>query len=99
MASVSIPPPEPKELSSALKRNIQALEERRAREERDASLEARIADRERFPILRDADGAFRAAYDTERTCTYLIRPDGYVGYRADRLDGAALQAYLLRIFR
>ena len=36
-----------------------------------------------LPALRDAEGTFREAYGaTEGTAAYLIRPDGYVGFRA-----------------
>ena len=31
--------------------------------------------------VRDGDGEFKAAYDATGGCAYLIRPDGYVGYR------------------
>jgi hypothetical protein len=30
---------------------------------------------------------------------FLIRPDGYVGYRADKLDRAGLASYLARTLR
>mgnify|MGYP000025215975 CR=1 FL=1 len=29
---------------------------------------------------------------------YLLRPDGYIAFRAPRLDTAALQSYLQRVF-
>jgi pentachlorophenol monooxygenase len=35
-----------------------------------------------LPALRDAEGTFRAAYGVTGTAAYLIRPDGYVGFRA-----------------
>jgi hypothetical protein len=40
----TVPPPGPGSLNSALRRNIQALEERRKREAEAAPLEARIAE-------------------------------------------------------
>jgi hypothetical protein len=54
-------------------------------------------DHERFPLLRDADGGFRAAYGATRSCLYLIRPDRHVAYRTDGHDGARLRAYLDRV--
>lgn len=44
MDSPTVPPPQPRELSSALKRNIQAIEERRAREADAATMEERMAE-------------------------------------------------------
>src|SRR5690349_9960690 len=44
MTSPTWPPPAPDELSSALRRNIEALEQRRARESERATLEERIAE-------------------------------------------------------
>lgn len=35
-----------------------------------------------LPELRDAEGTFRSAYGGAGTAAYLIRPDGYVGFRA-----------------
>lgn len=43
-ASPTWPPPSPKHLSTVLERNIQALTERKRREEAEASLQERIAD-------------------------------------------------------
>ena len=63
------------------------------------SPDAQAVDLERFPLLTDAQGEFRAAYDARGPCLYLIRPDGYIGYRSDRVDAARLDAYLQRIFR
>jgi pentachlorophenol monooxygenase len=37
--------------------------------------------------VRDAEGGFRAAYGASGECAYLVRPDGYVGYRQSPLDG------------
>ena len=58
---------------------------------------ASVVDHERFPILRDAAGAFRAAYDARGCCLYLLRPDRHVAFRADRHDATALGRYLERI--
>jgi hypothetical protein len=35
-----------------------------------------------LPALEDAEGTFGAAYGATGTAAYLIRPDGYVGFRA-----------------
>ena len=43
-ATPTIPPPRPENLSSALRRNIQALEDRRKQEAANASTEARVAE-------------------------------------------------------
>jgi len=59
--------------------------------------DAQVVDHERFPILRDAAGSFRAAYDASAACLHLIRPDRHVGYRASGHDFAGLRAYLARI--
>ena len=59
---------------------------------------AQVVDHERFPLLTDAGGEFRRAYGASRACCYLIRPDGYVGYRAGRIDAARLDTHLHRIF-
>ncbi|TDH58350.1 DUF1003 domain-containing protein [Dankookia rubra] len=44
IATPTIPPPRPDDLSSALRRNIQALEDRRKREAAAAPMEARVAE-------------------------------------------------------
>ena len=48
--------------------------------------------------LRDLTGAAHAAYGLAKGGLVLIRPDGYIGYRSDDLDGAKLHTYLTRIF-
>ncbi|WP_309085439.1 DUF1003 domain-containing protein [Chelativorans sp.] len=45
MTSPTLPPPPPEKLSSALRRNIEAIEKRREQDAREAKLEERIADR------------------------------------------------------
>src|SRR5690348_8526816 len=48
-------------------------------------------------VLRDTDGAFRAAYGLAGAGAYLIRPDGHVGFRCSPLDAAALDDHLAGI--
>ncbi|MFF5176219.1 FAD-dependent oxidoreductase [Micromonospora sp. NPDC000089] len=50
------------------------------------------------PVLRDADGAFRAGYGVTGTALYLIRPDGHVGFRSHPADGDALRKNLQLVF-
>ncbi|MFI9550799.1 FAD-dependent monooxygenase [Nonomuraea endophytica] len=49
-------------------------------------------------VLRDASGAFRERYAAGRGAAYLIRPDGYVGFRAQPADLAAVTAHLRNTF-
>jgi 2-polyprenyl-6-methoxyphenol hydroxylase-like FAD-dependent oxidoreductase len=50
-------------------------------------------------VVRDVSGEFSSAYAAADTCLYLIRPDGYVGFRAAPAAEEPLLAYLQRIFR
>jgi hypothetical protein len=45
-----------------------------------------------LPALRDAEGTFRSAYGGTGTRAYLIRPDGYVGFRASPATRDAMGA-------
>jgi hypothetical protein len=49
-------------------------------------------------LLRDPEGALHHRYGADAECLYLIRPDGYVGFRCQPADLASLQDYLARIF-
>jgi hypothetical protein len=49
-------------------------------------------------LLLDPALSLHHRYGAEDECLYLIRPDKYVGYRAQPADEAALQTYLQRIF-
>jgi 2-polyprenyl-6-methoxyphenol hydroxylase-like FAD-dependent oxidoreductase len=49
-------------------------------------------------ILFDTDGEVHKRYGARSECLYLVRPDGYVGYRTQPADGAKLMAYLETIF-
>jgi pentachlorophenol monooxygenase len=51
-----------------------------------------------LPTVEDASGQFRASYDAVGGCGYLIRPDGYVGYRAGNITISKLLAQLGRTF-
>lgn len=46
----------------------------------------------------DPEGEAHAAYEAEAEAVYLIRPDGYIGFRAAPVDPAALRSYLGRWF-
>ncbi len=49
--------------------------------------------------LIDKSGEFSSSYGAAGTCLYLIRPDGYVGFRASPAAQEPVLAYLQRIFR
>jgi 2-polyprenyl-6-methoxyphenol hydroxylase-like FAD-dependent oxidoreductase len=53
---------------------------------------------EGLSIVEDSAGEFRRLYDVAAMSAYLVRPDGYIGYRAHPLRLDRLQAYLRRIF-
>ena len=44
------------------------------------------------------DRTLHARWGASAECLYLVRPDGYVGYRAQPADRALLAGYLDRIF-
>ncbi len=50
------------------------------------------------PALRDPELHLHHRYGADGECLYLVRPDKYVGYRAQPADQASLEAYLPRIF-
>ncbi|MQS11361.1 NAD(P)-binding protein [Streptomyces kaniharaensis] len=51
-----------------------------------------------LPHVRDADGAFRAAYAAADGEAFVIRPDGYLGARLPAAAPARLAAHLRRTF-
>lgn len=51
-----------------------------------------------LPALRDAAGEFRTAYGAQGPSAYLVRPDGYLGYRATPATAAGLLRHLDRAF-
>lgn len=52
-----------------------------------------------MPVLRDLEGEFSAAYDARDACAYLIRPDGYVGYRQRPPAAEGIVRALSRVLR
>ncbi len=50
-------------------------------------------------VLLDPDGELEALYGAPTECVYVLRPDQYVGYRAQPLDEARVLAYLGAILR
>lgn len=51
-----------------------------------------------LPLLRDTEGLFAAGYRPDGSTAFVIRPDGYLGYRGPLDDTAAVLAYLRATF-
>lgn len=51
------------------------------------------------PLLLDADGEAHHRYGAQQPCLYLIRPDGYIGYRSQSLLIKPLKTYLHSVLR
>jgi 2-polyprenyl-6-methoxyphenol hydroxylase-like FAD-dependent oxidoreductase len=49
-------------------------------------------------LVLDPERSLHYRYGAETECLYLIRPDGYVGYRSEPATASALHDYLGRIF-
>jgi len=49
-------------------------------------------------LVMDTEHKLHRRYGAARECIYLIRPDGYIAYRAQPPDETKLNAYLSRIF-
>jgi 2-polyprenyl-6-methoxyphenol hydroxylase-like FAD-dependent oxidoreductase len=49
-------------------------------------------------VLLDPQRALRQRYNAAAECLYLIRPDGYIGYRSYPADAASLNDYLKQLF-
>ena len=49
-------------------------------------------------ILLDPHGELHHRYGARSACLYVIRPDGYIGFRSQPPDAEALNAYLTRLF-
>ncbi|MGO9598209.1 MAG: FAD-dependent monooxygenase [Isosphaeraceae bacterium] len=50
------------------------------------------------PVVLDADRSLHHRFGASAPCLYLIRPDGYIGYRSEPVDPERLWAYLDRLF-
>ncbi|MBO0675967.1 FAD-dependent monooxygenase [Mycolicibacterium sp. S2-37] len=55
-------------------------------------------DRTVLPVLRDADGHFARSYSVAGSSTFVVRPDGYLGYAAHGLDTDDLRRHLRLTF-
>ncbi|RAV08931.1 oxygenase [Mycolicibacterium sp. GF69] len=53
-----------------------------------------VANSDDIVALSDPASALHATYDADVACLYLVRPDGYVGYRGPLNDHESLHAYL-----
>lgn len=53
---------------------------------------------QRVRVFADRDGSTHQRYGAGANCMYLIRPDGYVGFRCQPMDLNLLVDYLKRIF-
>ena len=49
------------------------------------------------PVLLDGDGEAHRRYGAEQPCLYLIRPDGYIGYRCQPPVLEPLKTYLIEV--
>jgi 2-polyprenyl-6-methoxyphenol hydroxylase-like FAD-dependent oxidoreductase len=54
----------------------------------------KIVANERIPLLQDGRGEFAARYGATPGSTWLIRPDGYIGWFSGRPSASGLDAYL-----
>jgi hypothetical protein len=52
---------------------------------------------EDLPVLLDVQGELEARYAAQTECLYLVRPDLYVGFRAQPASSEALMAYLHKL--
>ena len=50
-------------------------------------------------VLLDTEGAAHHRYQSDLPTLYLIRPDGYIGFRSRPADQSTLTTYLTRIFK
>src|SRR5262249_151152 len=49
-------------------------------------------------ILLDPRGELHHRYGARNACLYVVRPDGYIGFRSQPPDREALKSYLTQIF-
>ncbi|MBC2639800.1 MULTISPECIES: FAD-dependent monooxygenase [unclassified Rhodococcus (in: high G+C Gram-positive bacteria)] len=52
-----------------------------------------------LPLVRDRDGEFARAYGAEGTAAFVVRPDGYLGFRQNPVAMDGLTEYLKSTFR
>jgi hypothetical protein len=52
---------------------------------------------DRVQVMTDAEGSFAASYAT--STTFLVRPDGYIGWAGSSWTDAGLTSFLNRIFK
>ncbi|WP_213573405.1 FAD-dependent monooxygenase [Rhodococcus sp. USK13] len=52
-----------------------------------------------LPLVRDEAGEFAAAYGAEGCAAYVVRPDGYLGFRMSPVSIEGLAEYLKSTFR
>jgi hypothetical protein len=50
-------------------------------------------------LILDPERTLHERYGAGQECLYLIRPDGYVGYRSEPATASALNDYLASVFR
>jgi len=48
--------------------------------------------------IHDGDRAIHGRYGAQSSCLYLIRPDGYIAYRASEPDADRTAAYMSKVF-
>ena len=53
---------------------------------------------ESYPILLDSNDHAHDRYDASAPCLYLVRPDGYIGYRSLPADVEELREYFATLF-
>jgi hypothetical protein len=49
-------------------------------------------------MLLDPNGELHHRYGARNACLYVVRPDGYIGFRSQPPDAEALTSYFTQIF-
>ena len=49
-------------------------------------------------LLLDPRGELHHYYGAQSACLYVVRPDGYIGFRSQPPDSGALRSYFTKIF-
>ncbi len=52
-----------------------------------------------LPLVRDRDGEFARAYGADGSAAFVVRPDGYLGFRQSPVAVDGLTEYLKSTFR